>query len=233
MPDRTEIETAAVARFLETGFPKGFAPGRAGKEEVRVIDGIVRYVEDRFKPLTYVLNLALDFTLVAQKLSAFDLDAKSFRPDVTEAGLFAKYPKAVARGAKADATLTLTVRHADKVHRVGIRRVEEDVCDLFIACDRTGFTSAYIYNTGKWPDHVWLLAECVKLSEAGRHLLCNRLIDFGLVAFAVNSFYGRDTPRPRLFEVIVRDYERTARAGENAGMVMQGVAYGFFKADRT
>ena len=232
MSARTEIETAAISRFLQTGFAAGFTPGQIRKAEAKLLEGIVRYVEARFNPLTYVLNLALDFTLVAQKLSEYDLQAKAFRPDMNEAKLFNYYPRSIKISRKANSTLTLGFVVNGKKKSIGIRRVENDVCKLFIACDRTGFTSGYAYNTGKWDGHISLLVDCFKLSESGRYLLTQKLIDFGLERFAVNTFFGRETPRLRLFEGVIKDYKRTAHKREVAGMVMQGIAYGYIKADR-
>ncbi len=192
------------------------------------------------KPLTYVLNLALDFIMVAQKLSEFDPEATEFREHMDEAALFARYPPVTSTNDKNVNTLTLTFTYQKKVgnkykdttKRVGIRSVEEDVCDLFMAADRTGFTSAYIYNTGMWDHYRDLLVGCFELSKAGRYLLAQRLIDYGLAKFPKNTFFGRETPRLRLFEEIMRDYSRSTTEVENAGMVMQGIAYGFLKADR-
>ena len=243
MSSRTEIEQAAVNRFLEKGFEEDFTPEEVKDAEKAVIEGIIEYVDTRMnlpKALTYVLNLALDFIMVAQKLSEYDTGANDFREDMDEATLFARYPRTTSTADKNVSTLTLTFtvqkkvgnRYQDAIKKVGIRPVEEDVCDLFMAADRTGFTSAYIYNTGMWDHYRDLLVNCFKLSESGRYLVTQRLIDYGLAKFPKNTFFGRETPRLRLFEQIMSDYPRSAADAENAGMIMQGIAYGFIKADR-
>jgi hypothetical protein len=231
MRERTEIETAAIARFLDKGFDEGFTPGEVSEAELALSGHILKSVEDKFHSVTYILGLPLDFTVVAQKLSEFDLDAKDFRGDLDETALFARYPRTTS-GTQNVNTLTLTFQFNSKTKKVGIRRVEEDVCDLFIAADRTGYPSAYVYNTGMWHHFQELLVNCFKLSESGRYLLCQQLIEFGLEKLPKNTFFGRDTPRFRLFEQIIKDYPRTATANENAGMVMQSIAYGYMKADR-
>jgi hypothetical protein len=230
--ERTEVEETAVARFLGKGFAENFAPKKVSNAEKSVINGILRYVSSRFNTITYILGLALDFTMAAQKLSEYDEEAKEFRGALNDRTLFARYPRTTSTSEKNVNTLTLTFQHNKLTRRVGIRGIEEDVCDLFLAADRTGYPNAYVYNTGMWHHYQDLLVECFKLSESGRYLLCQRLIEFGLERLPKNTFFGRETPRPWLFEQIIRDYPRTATEAENAGMVMQGIAYGFMKADR-
>lgn len=243
MSSRSEIEAAAVARFLETAFDGAFTPGAISEAEAQLIEGIGRYVDAKMtlpKPLTYVLNLALDFAMVAQKIGVYDRRVNDFQEDLDEATLFARYPPEVSTPERNVNTLTFRVAYkkptkkgeVDATKRIGIRPVEEALCDLFMAADRTGFTSGYIYNTGMWNRHKDLLVDCFKLSESGRYLLIQRLIDYGLARFPKNTFFGRDVPRPRLFEQVIADYPRSATGSENAGMVMQGIAYGYLKADR-
>ncbi len=232
MTGRTDIEEAAVSRFLRIGFAEGFAPPEISKAEKSVINRIVAFVDAKFGKAAYVLGLALDFAVAAQQISRFDPAAKQFRGGMTEADIFTRYPRTTSTAEKNVNTLTLTVAHDEQVKRVGIRGTEEKVCDLFLAADRTGYPSAYVYNTGMWHHYTELLSDCFKLSEGGRYTLCQRLIAFGLDRLPKNTFYGRKTPRPRLFEQIISDYRRTLTDAENAGMVMQGIAYGFLKADR-
>ena len=47
-----------------------------------------------------------------------------------------------------------------------------------------------------------------------------------------NTFFGRETDRPRLFSLIINEYDRKARKGENGGLIYQAIAYGYARADR-
>ena len=141
MTDPNDIELAAVRKFFALGFADDFAPGKIGKAEAGVVERAVEYVSSRFGHLAYVLGLALDFTMVAQRLSQFDPAAKVFRPGLDEAGLLAAYPPTTSETKNVN-TLTLTFRHEGKLKKVGIRAIEEKVCDLFVATDRSGYPSA-------------------------------------------------------------------------------------------
>jgi len=233
MTERTEIEATAAARFIALGFDNDFTLATPSGPEQEVIDQIIKNVGDHFHAgTTYILGLALDFTMVAQKLSHFDPEAKEFRPALDEQSLFARYPRTTTVGTRNVNTLTLKFSDGSRPRSVGIRTIEEAVCDLFIASDRTGYPSAYVYNTGMWQHYKELLVDCFRLSESGRYLVSQRLIDFGLTKLTKNTFFGREVPRPRLFEEIITDYPRVSTGTENAGMLMQGIAYAYMKADR-
>lgn len=231
MTDLAENEQAAIQRFLALGFPENFVPRKLKEAEAAIVERVVDYVANRIGQATYVLGLALDFTMVAQLLSQFDPAAKAFRPGFDEATLFATYPQTTSKTKNVN-TLTLTVQHEGKERKIGIRRIEEKVIDLFVAADRSGYPSAYVYNTGMWRSYRDLLVDCFRLSESGRFLLCKRLIAFGLERLGKNTYFGRTRARPRLFETIMTEYPRTGGAGENAGTVFQGIAYGYVHADR-
>lgn len=207
MSERTPVEQEAVDLFLESYFSDHYSPGPIDADERRLIDDIFRTVESQFNPMTYVLGLAIDFAMLAQQISHHDLDAKQFRGSLTEAEMFARYELITKRGKKN--VNTLSFRLGKKTR--GIRAIEEAVCDLFIKADRTGYPSAYVYNTGMWHHYKDLLIDCFKLSESGRYVLVNRLIDFGFRRFPKNTYFGRETPRVRLFEEIIRHYPRSPR----------------------
>lgn len=225
------IEMAAIRKFLALGFPDDFTPGKIGKSEAIVLARAIKIVSSRFGQLKYVLGLALDFTIVAQRLSKFDLDAKKFRPDLDRARLFATYPRTRSETKNVN-TLTFTIRHAGKIGKVGIRTIEEKVCDLFVAADRSGYPSAYVYNTGMWHHYTDLLVDCFRLSESGRFQFCRELISFGLQHLSKNTYFGLTRIRPRLFEAIIKEYPRASSMEENAGTIFQAIAYGYINADR-
>ncbi|PSP09362.1 MAG: hypothetical protein BRC56_01665, partial [Cyanobacteria bacterium SW_9_47_5] len=86
-------------------------------------------------------------------------------------------------------------------------------------------------NTSQWKRFPGILEKCFQLSETGRYVLVNILLDFGLDRMdRAQTFRGN--PRPRIFPHVVNEYPRTSISGENAGVVFQGIAYGYVRADR-
>jgi hypothetical protein len=222
-------EKKIIAEFLGADFPGLDLDSitKLSADEQRIIERVEDYVATRFKSMKYILGLALDFALLAQRLSAVDEEGKALRKDLTEEGLFARYQLVTERGSRQANTLTLKVGRMQQ----GIRKIEESVAEFFHRLKRTDYPSAYVYNTGQWQKYKDLLVDCFRLSEAGRLALCKRLIHFGLTNMAVADFYGRSVPRPALLPEIIRSYPRAAR-GENGGLTLQALAYGFCKADR-
>ncbi len=224
----SESETEVVRAFLEPHFGLGFSPEPVSPEEERRIAEIRDFVAGRFSDARYVLGLALDFALLAQQLSLHDPDAKAARPSLTKDELFARYTLITSHGART--ANTLTVQYGRQ--KIGIRKIEESIVDLFMDLTRPGYPSAYVYNTGQW--HKFqdtLLVPCFRLSESGRFKLCNALIEFGLTNLTQSAVLGRQEPRVRLFAEIVRDYPRS-HPGENSGAAFQAIACGFMTADR-
>lgn len=222
-------EKKIIADFLGADFP-GLdldADAKLGADEQRIVERVQEYIATRFKGMKYILGLALDFTLLAQRLSTVDEESKGLREGLTEEGLFARYQLVTERGSRQANTLTLKYGGMQQ----GIRKIEESVAEFFHRLKRTDYPSAYVYNTGQWQKYKDLLVDCFRLSEAGRLALCKRLIHFGLANMAVADFYGRSVPRPTLLPEIISSYPRAAR-GENGGLTLQALAYGFCEADR-
>jgi hypothetical protein len=231
-PHTTPIDASEkkiIADFLGADFPDLDldAATSLDADEQQIIERVEDYVASRFKGMKYILGLALDFALLAQRLSAADEEGKSLRKDLTGEELFVRYQLVKERGSRQANTLTLKIGGMEQ----GIRKIEESVAEFFHRLKRTDYPSAYVYNTGQWQKYRDLLVDCFRLSEAGRLELCKRLIHFGLMNMAVADFYGRSLPRPTLLPEVIRSYPRAAR-GENGGLTLQALAYGFFKADR-
>ena len=214
----------AVEAFLHRYFPHVTSleecPTQTPEEEALMQKGMA-YVESRFSRAKYTLGLALDFTLLAQKLSALDPTAKAARPGLTIEEFRQRYARIVARGGRTANTLTVTYAG----EQIGIRGIEEEVAVLFHGLDRSDYPSAYVYNTGQWHKFEDLLLDCARLGESARLEFCKRLIGFGLLTMPRNRFVTRATVRPRLFERIIEDYPRRG-PDENAGLTFQAIAYG-------
>lgn len=224
----TQQEQQLLAEFLAPYFGREMRLAPVTPQEQDVIDAVLATVERDFSGKRYILGLALDFSLLAQRLALVDADAKAFRSEITTDILFQHYERVTEKSGRL--ANTLTVKYGASTE--GIRRIEEQVVKLFHALNRSGYPSAYVYNTGQWHKYPELLLSCFKLSEAGRYSLCTNLVQLGLEKLAENTFFGRQTARPKLFLAIVTEYDRATRKEENGGLVYQAIAYGFIKADR-
>jgi len=229
----TPDENRIIETYLENHFGKGFSPGNVSPLEVKLTSEILAFVAKKFERSRYPLGLAIDMALLAQQLSLHDSQAKVIRPNLTKEAIFARYTLVTSRGQTDANTLTLTFNDGQAAHTVGIRKLEEEVAYLFVKLKRPGYPSAYVYNTGQWQKYQdSLLLPAFRLSETGRYRLCIALIDFALANLTSNTPVGREKPRVRLFEEIVRQYPRSKQKGERAGCVFQGIAAGYMIADR-
>lgn len=225
---RTAEEEKRIAVFLNEYFGQGYKPSAISAVEQNVVDQVLSYVDQNFGVMKYILGLGIDFTMLAQALGNVDEWGNDYKPNLTEEQIFERYEFVAARGAKAANTLSFKYEGAS----YGIRKFEENVVDLFNEMDRTGYPSAYVYNTGQWHKYKpQLLIPCFSLSKSGKFVLCQNLIDIGLEKLAKNRYFGRDVQRIRLFEKIIREYLRS-HSHETSGAVFQGIAYGYCKADR-
>ena len=219
-------EKELINSFLYTAFLKDVVES-ATEDEKKIIEQILNIVETQFKKKKYVLGQALNFTMLAQKLSNLDHELKQYTPELSIDDIFERYGLVKSRG---DTTAnTLTLRYNDTEE--GIRKIEESVANLFHAMDRSDYPSAYVYNTGQWKKFQDLMLLCFQLSESAKYKACISLIAFGIQKMPKNSFYIREVPRIRIFEEIIKNYERGVK-GENGGLVFQALAYGFLTSDR-
>lgn len=223
--ERTERETRAARDLFAHRFGTDYEPGPIADEEEAVVRSILEAVDERFSRMKYVLGTALDFVLLAEALDARD---RGFEPDVTQGMVFERHARVTHRGDRELNTLTLTDVGGSEY---GIRAIEEAVMGAFHRAMRTDYPKAYVYNSGQWHKFGDLLEAAFSLSKAGRYRAAHALFDYGLLAMAPNtSFAG--IARPRLFPQVVEEYRRDGVKGEKGGSVFQGIAYGYFKADR-
>jgi hypothetical protein len=228
MYERTDTEIEAIQELLSPHFGNEFEPEELTNREQAIVEQILEYVGSRFSRMKYILGLALDFAIVAQRISNVDESAKEFRDRLTIEQLFTRYQVVTERGEQQANTLTLKFGQSTQV---GIRRIEESLVQFFHSLNRSKYPSAYVYNTGQWQKFQDLLILCFRLSESGKFVLCQQLIDFGLERLPKNIFVTRDSLRVRLFPEIVEHYPRSD-PNENGGLVFQAIACGYFKADR-
>ena len=223
--DRDDREARAARELIGARFGAGYAAGPVGDAEAAVVRSLVEAVDGRFSRMKYVLGTALDFVLLAEALDAGD---RGFEPGVTQDEVFGRYARVTHRGERELNTLTLTDAAGDE-H--GVRAVEEAVMGAFHRARRTDYPKAYVYNSGQWHKFGDLLEAAFSLSRAGRWRAAQALFDYGLLAMAPNTAFA-GIARPRLFPQVVDEYRREGVRGEKGGSVFQGIAYGYFKADR-
>ncbi|TDU18085.1 hypothetical protein C8E00_11413 [Chromohalobacter marismortui] len=222
----TEKEKSLSDSFIHEVF--GYNQnGDISFEELPIIDFCKNYIKERFTFMKYILGLGIDFSILAQRLSEYDVEMKSFTPVLSVEDIFSRYEMVESRGSRKSNTLTLSFSGK----QYGIRKIEESVANLFHSMDRSDYPSAYVYNTGQWKKYTDLLNHVFMLSEPGKHALCKELIDFGIKNLPKNSFYVREVPRVRIFDKVINEYERGVK-GENGGLVYQAIVYGFLTADR-
>lgn len=200
----------------------------APSDEPRIKE-ILKYVDLHIaEKKTYVLGLAVDFAVLAERLAEADPEALDARPTITELEIFARYKLVEKVGSKIANTLSLAF---DGAKKKGIRRTEEELVTLFHGLGRSSYPSAYVYNTGQWQKYKDLLVLTFGLSPAGRRLVVSELLKLALMRLPENAYYGRQTPRARLFGQVISGYPRSDD-NENAGLTFQAIAFGFVSADR-
>jgi hypothetical protein len=223
---RSEQESDAVVQFLSAFFTEA-APAKIPARERPAFNRIFEFVDSKFASAKYVLGLAIDFCALAQQISIVDPRLKKADLTISNEVIFQRYRRITEEGGKP--LNTLTIEH--KGQRFGIRPIDNLVGSLFQSLGRTTYPSSSPYATGQWAKYAdQLLVPCFQLSTPSRRKLCEDLLDLGLQRITENRFYATRIARERLFEHLIQDYPRGAR-GENAGLVFQGIAYGFFRAD--
>jgi hypothetical protein len=230
--DWTTTEKSAIQSFLDTYFPaefdglgsKTFEPGGTdiSPEEEAQIEELVSGVEGVFSGNKGALGVAIDFLVVAEKLSQIDGGLSEFEPDLAYDDIFERYPRDESK-----ATLTFDFEG----RRPGIRPIHNEVITLFREeLNRTNFPSSPGHHTGNWHQYEYLLVPAFRLSRTGRFEALRRLFDLGLERLEGGTSNARDPPFPSPFLSIIRDYPRSA-SFEEGGTAYQAIAYGFVKVE--
>lgn len=116
--------------------------------------------------MKYILGLAIDFALLAQRLSTVDEEGKALQKGLTEEELFARYQLVTERGSRQANTLTLKYGGMQQ----GIRKIEESVAEFFHRLKRsdsrapTSTTPA----SGRSTKTYWLTASASRRPEGSR-----------------------------------------------------------------
>lgn len=200
------------------------------QDERDIIRQVLGYVRQRFAGMKYILGTALDFTLLAQRVAQYDARFHKTQNGLELVDIFNSFSIVEIVGSRTANTLTFKMPDGQKY---GIRKIEEEVVDFFHGVKRSAYPSAYVYNTGQWRKFEDLLLLCFKLGEFARYTLSKALLEYGLAELTANTFWTRNKKRPRLFSQIIQPdgYERSF-SGQNGGLILQAIYYGFFKSDR-
>lgn len=212
-----------VREFLTDHFPAEYDHDDTliGNEEEGEIQSIVEAVSESFHDNVGKLGMALDFLVVAEKLSQVDDWVGGFDSEIDTEDVLDHYDT--------KDTNTLTILYDGEQY--GIRSVQNRVRDLFIYdLRRTNFPSSPGHHTGNWPDYSDLLDGAFRLSRSGRFEACVRLFELGTTELEEKRFETREPAFGDPFLEIVREYERS-HPDENGGLAYQAITYGYVKAE--
>lgn len=225
---RAQEEQEIVDDFLRQAGFELESSGAVSAEEIAVVGECLQYIKDRITVMTYPVGQTLDFALMAQQVGKLDPIHTGFQPSLTAETLLKRYPVEQGKPGKESNTLTISVGST----KVGIRKFENWVVELFNDLNVAGYSGGYVYNTGQWRKNLEQLARCFQLSEAARLYLCREVISYALGHFQRNDYYQRPVPRVWLLERMLRHYPRSSK-GENGGLTFQALCFGLMYADRS
>ena len=221
---RTDEERYEIGRFF--GSDDVLVAGPLKADEDQHVADLLVWVDGKFNNVgRYVLGLTIDFLRLADVVDGGE--SSDFEPSLTGDDVLKRYPRREHHNGKTSDTLTISDAHGGW-H--GIRGIEEDVYSLFQRLLRTDYPSAAPHNTKAWRNNLPLLGRTFALSRMGRRRAVEALVDYGLSAMTKSQAY-QGVARTRIFPLVVEEYLRGVK-GENGGVVYQGIAYGYFKADR-
>lgn len=233
MTERTPSEREAINQFLSNYFPSTCIDEKVhskqtvvdesaiSSEEREVIEQLIAAEKSEFANSKGTLGLAIDFLMIAEKLSQTDEWVSSFNPDISADDILNRYDQASVKS-------TLTITHDDE--KYAIRPVQNAVIDLFREdLKRTNFPSSPGHHTGEWERYTNLLAMAFRLSRDGRYIATQRLFDYGLEQLERKDITQREPPFSSPFETILHDYDRS-HPDEEGGLTYQAWAYGYVTA---
>lgn len=220
--DRNPAETETIEEFFSDYFHPEYRHdlSAVSNEEEDEIEEILDWAPALYDRGVAYYGLLLDFSLLAEIISHEDPRLDGYEPGFTKDDLYQRYDR--------KDTKTLSILVGDDDH--GIRKIHEDLIDLFRELGRTNFPSSAPHTTSDWDDYEDELAACFRLSRAGRYEAIDRLIDFGLNRLTRRTFDARENPLPRPFTEILRRYPRKD-PDEEAGSAYQAISYGYVKAE--
>ena len=228
--ERTNDEERAINQFVSEYFPSGYPDREQGAdkgtnvsgEEARLVDRLIEQEKAEFSSSKGTLGLALDFLMIAERLSQADEWVSGFNPEIDAEDVLDRYEQASVKS-------TLTIKKDDE--KYAIRPVHNEVIDLFREdLKRTNFPSSPGHHTGEWDRYTHLLAKAFQLSRDGRYVASQRLFDYGLEQLERKDITKREPPFPDPFRKVLQEFDRS-HPDEEGGLTYQAWAYGYVKAN--
>lgn len=97
---------------------------------------------------------------------------------------------------------------------------------------RFDYPSCAPHATQVWPDYLNWLGALVTFSPSEMSSLCRRVCDYVLNNLTSQAFDPAGVHlEPPLFQMVLEDFDLTARKGEPTGAAFQGIVFGFLRAD--
>lgn len=192
---------------------------RSGDRNFTVPKSIMDLINKNFDPRTFIVGLAISETILAIRVKAACPNIGIIR---TTSDLFQRVPRANSKGN------TLTVIADGK--KIGIRKFYNHVRDFFHSTLRSEFPSSAPYSTGMWSKYPQLLIDIFSLTTDELYSTLWQLVEDGLRRFEVFTEFTVN-PRRRTFVHVLKKLNRTI-PGVNGGVILQGITYGYFQADR-
>jgi hypothetical protein len=190
-------------------------------DERAEIDEMVESVSEALDRNVGELGMAINFVIVAEKLSQVDSWHHDYDPEITISDVLARYDRKDVD--------TFTILYDGEQY--GIRSVQNEIRDLFrYDLRRTNFPSSPGHHTGDWEKYDSYLGTAFRLSRSGRFEALNKLFELGLDELHEKRFESRDSPFPRVFLRVIDEYQRS-HPDENGGLAFQAIAYGYIEAE--
>lgn len=135
-----------------------------------------------------------------------------------------RFPPLETRGGRRLNTLTMPVPGGREIGLRGFYNKVEQTIRFWLA--RRAYPSMAPHATQAWAQHAWELEEILGMSPEERagfvRLLWDEILEIPRPAYRSSA-----EARPRPFVILLQDF--TTSAGEPAGVVLQSLAYAFFK----
>lgn len=212
-----------VQEFIYEYFNEDYQhdPSHISDEEEEEIDELMNLIVDKFvgkdsRAVEGILNLGLDFVLLAEIISQSDNWMEGYDPNLSFDDITSRYTNT------GEQTLTLDYGSGSQ----GIRGLYEDVGNFFQnELDRTNFPWSPQHHTNNWEGYAPLWRE-FRLSRAGRFDLTVRLFEMGIERFQSHEFQKRDPPFPNPLLEVLNEFKRKVQF-EEGGTAYQALAFGY------
>jgi hypothetical protein len=213
---------------LRLGHLEGIEPRRS-----MAVDALVEQIRRDAKPDKggrMLLGLAMSFVAVAEQVLA-TLHEESLDDALEQLDRVETYRSGRTKGQKAN-SLVFEVEEDDGAFKqVGLRGAYEGFLEVVRGdLRRYDYPSSAPHATQAWSAHVPELESIFAMSQGERRALAEGLWE---LALELPEHKRRTQPRsvPHPFVAVLEDFHSEKGSGEPTGAVLQGITYGFIRAD--